>query len=255
MKIQRIAVVGLGQIGGSFVLAIRKRKLPYHITGVDPSRKRVRLLAPHLDVSITSGQRFPDADVVILCLHYKEAMDYLKRALRGKLILDVCSAKEKIVMRAAELGLRFIGGHPMAGNERPAERGWDGDLFSGRPFFLCPAPNAKKSDLQLIRKFVSEIGANAKTVDPAEHDRFVGATSHFAAFLSTIFAELTGSIPKIYQGPGYQSMTRLAHTSPELLQTFLSANGENIVASAQKLEHGLSRWIEKTSARKKSRPH
>jgi prephenate dehydrogenase len=251
MRIRRIAIVGLGQIGGSLILALRKRKLSYHLTGIDPSRKRLRLLASHLDASVASTQQFPDADLVILCLHYKETIDYLLRAPRGKLILDVCSAKQKIVKRATGLGLRFIGGHPMAGNERAAEAGWDPDLFTGHPFFLCPTSRLQKTDLQSIRKLVSAIGADPTVVDPAAHDRHLATTSHFPAFLSRAFAELTTSTPEMYRGPGYHSMTRLAHTSPELLQTFLLANGDNVLLSAEKLQRALNRWIKKAGVQVK----
>jgi len=246
--IHRIAIIGLGQIGGSLVLAIRKRKLPLHITGIDISPKRVNLLSRHLDETRTSLAKAENADLVILCLHYCDIMQFLDSLPLNQLTMDVCSAKEKIIQYASTRGLRFIGGHPMAGNERAGEAGWDADLFRGQPFFLCPAPDAQSSDLKCVKNFVAALGAKGRQVDPVEHDRALAFTSHFAAFLSLLYSKTTNWCDESFRGAGYQSMTRLASTSPELLQTFLDANGKNIVDAAGEFQAMLSEWISTNSS-------
>lgn len=223
-----VAVIGLGQIGGSLVLALRKAMPSLRIRGIDVSRKRARLLARNLDHASTKIEDAAAADVIFVCLHFRETMDYLARAPRGPLIVDVCSGKRKIVNLANRKRLRFIGGHPMAGNERPGEKGWDADLFRNAPFFLCPSRYAAKKDVSELQRLIRRLSAKPRLVTPAAHDRAVALTSHLPALLSLQYREFAHSVSPEFQGPGYRSFTRLSHTPPALLQTFLDSNGDMI---------------------------
>jgi prephenate dehydrogenase len=246
----RITILGLGQIGGSIVLSLRKRKFPCHIKGIDPSRKRLDGLRHKLDEASTRWKNEKDSDLVILSLHFSQIMTFLKQAPKDLLILDVCSGKEKIVGYAKRRGLRFIGGHPLAGNERLGEKGWDPDLFSARPFFLCPTPQTTARDLSRVRQFVRKIDAHPIEVAPVLHDLHLAKTSHFAAILSLLFANLCKGAPKVFKGPGYNSMSRLSHTPPVLLETFLRCNRKNIVLSALQMRELLDRWIQRSKQKR-----
>lgn len=248
MKIHRIAVVGLGQIGGSLVLALRKTGLPFHITGVERNTERLRLMKRHLDLLLRNWKKLPEVDLIILCMHSRALIRYLNEASKETLLMDVCSAKQKVVALANRRKLRFIGSHPMAGNEYPGEKGWDRDLFHDAPFFLCPTPRVTQTEITRIKRWISHIGALPIEVDPVEHDRFVAMTSHFPAFLSRIWQQTTTTAPDIFKGPGYRSMSRLSKTSPELLETFLDTNRKNILRCAKTLQRRLNRWIKVLSA-------
>ena len=232
--IRRIAVIGLGQIGGSLALALRKTDPALHLTGIDTSRRRLTLLRGTLNSSSTKWQDANGAELILVCMHFRETMDYLEQAPRERLIIDVCSGKRKIVALANRKRLRFIGGHPMAGSERPAEKGWDTRLFEKAPFFLCPAGAATSGDLALARRLARSVGARPAIVDPAGHDRAVALTSHLPALLSAAYQDFTRSVPPAYKGPGYLSFTRLANTPEALLETFAHANGDLIRESFRK---------------------
>ncbi len=238
---KRIAVVGLGQIGGSIVLSLRKRLAPYHLTGIDLSRKRLRLLSGHLDVVSTRWEDARNSDLIVLCLHYDAILEFLQHASRDVLLMDVCSSKQSIVRFASRRKLRFIGGHPLAGNERAGEKGWNADLFSGTPFFLCTA--AGQADLPAVKQLVRFLGAKPKEISASQHDRYIAMTSQFPAFLSVLLQKTTASAPSLFQGPGYRSMTRLAQTDPELFRTFLESNRKNILQSARKFRRDLDDWM------------
>lgn len=242
--LKKIAVVGLGQIGGSLVLGLRKRRVPCHLTGIDISRKRIRLLKDQLDAASTKWESIQNADLIFVCLHFQETMNYLRQAPRNVLIVDVCSSKAKILEDANQRKLRLVGGHPLTGNEREEEKGWDPDLFSDRPFFFCPSKGSSASDLKKVRKFIKKLGAYPVELDPVIHDQYVAMTSHFPAFLSQLFEQLSSGAPPLFQGPGYRSMTRLARTPPKLLETFLASNKENIMKSAAEMRWLLERWIQ-----------
>lgn len=243
MKPKRIAVIGLGQIGGSLVLSIRQAGLPFHITGIERNAERLHLLKRHLDASLTDWKKLPEVDLAILALHSRALTRYLEQASGEQLLMDTCSAKQAVVRLARRRRLRFIGGHPMAGNEHPGEKGWDRNLFQDAPFFLCPTPRVPPTEITWIKQFISHLGALPVEVKPNEHDRFVAMTSHFPAFLSQVWQKTTLPAPDVFKGPGYRSMERLSRTSPELLQTFLDANRKNIVKSALALQRRLSAWI------------
>lgn len=240
---KHIAILGLGQIGGSIVLALRKNGAPYSITGIDTSAKRLRLMGPRLDDASKNWDATRGADLVFVCLHYKGAVDFLKQVDREQLVTDVCSGKEKLVQLANRRKLRFIGGHPMAGNEFEGEKGWRTDLFENAPYFLCPAKNASTNDLRTVLKIVGDLGAHPFMVDPKSHDRSVAVTSHFPAFLAGLLLKMGENVPGEFRGPGFQSMIRLAKTSPKLLNTFLESNVENIVRNAKQLRRLLENFI------------
>jgi prephenate dehydrogenase len=243
-----IAIIGLGQIGGSIVLSLRKNKAPYHITGIDTSAKRLRLLRDHLDQSDTNWQASKDSNIVVLCLHYESIRQFLLDAPHDQLITDVCSGKFELLQLANRRKLRFIGGHPMVGNEFKGEKGWRDDLFENGPYFLCPAKKATSKDLSTIRQFVKALRARAIDVSAKQHDRFVAKTSHFPAFFSSMLKETGKSVPIEFQGPGFRSMTRLANTPPDLLRTFLESNRENILRTAKEFQKRLMDFIFDTKA-------
>ena len=240
---KRIAIIGLGQIGGSIVLALRKNSPSYSITGIDPSLKRRRLLRSSLELSGSRWELAKDADLTILCVHYPLVADFLRHTESTTPLFDVCSGKEKLVRIANRKNLRFIGGHPMTGSEFTGEKGWNDALFKGVPFFLCPAQSSLPEDRKMVRSIVKDLGARPMIVDPAQHDRFVSLTSHFPAILARFLQRMGEEIPPEFKGPGFHSMTRLAKTAPELLDTFLQSNGKNMVNAAKQMRVLLDQWI------------
>lgn len=238
-----IAIVGCGQIGGSLVLAFRKSKLPCQIIGIDTSRKRLRLLSQKLDRASTRWETAKEANLVFVCLHFGDTVRFLKQASRNQLIVDVCSTKKELLSLANRLELRYIGGHPLCGNERTGEKGWEVDLFRNILFFLCPSSQSLPSDRSFLDTLIRKLGAKPTQVDAALHDECLAATSHFPAFLSKILEETTRSIPPSFKGPGHRSMTRLGKTSPELLQTFLASNRNQIIKAARQFRINLDHWI------------
>ena len=240
---RRVAIIGLGQIGGSLAMALRMARPALHLTGIDTSSKRSALLRGILNARSAKWEAAAGADLIVVCLHFGETIRFLQNAPRLPLIMDVCSAKRKILAGANRRKLRFIGGHPMAGNERPAEKGWDAKLFEGTPFFLCRSKGATAADLALATQLARAVGARPLVVDPAEHDRAVALTSHLPALLSAAYVKFARSVPSKYHGPGYRSFTRLARTSPALLQTFLDANGDLIRAAFRRWRNAPAKRI------------
>jgi prephenate dehydrogenase len=240
---KRIAVVGLGQIGGSLVLALRKASPHSYITGIDPSLKRRKLLKKYLNESSAAWSRSADADLVFVCMHFGLLEKFLNKIKTHALIVDVCSSKELIVKLANRKRLRMIGGHPMAGNEHKGEKGWNPQLFQNAQFFLCPAGTSTVSDRKKVTQLLKKIGALPRVVDPARHDRAVAITSHLPAFIANSYANFAKGLPAYFQGPGFKSFTRPGKCPPELLQTFRLSNRKNIQTIAAKFQRQLLDFI------------
>jgi prephenate dehydrogenase len=237
----RIAVIGLGQIGGSLVLALRAAAIDAHIIGIDPSMRRRKLLRNYLNESSTRWAAADHSDLIFVCMHFNLLEKYLKTTTTSALIVDVCSSKEQIVRIANDRNLRMIGGHPMAGNEQKGERGWDVQLFQKKPFFLCPAGISTSGDRRRLTALLRKIGSQPIVVNPVKHDEAVAITSHLPALLAHSYTKLARGIPEEFCGPGFHSFTRPGRCSTELLQTFLKSNKKNIRKAAARLKRKMVR--------------
>lgn len=227
---ERIAIIGLGLIGGSLALAMRRARPTVRITGVDLDAGACEQAIA--EKAIDTGSSFDDAelggcDLVVLATPARELLALLPRVAArmkpGAVLTDVCGAKESICAAGAQQQrVVFVGGHPMAGNEYRGFIAANPALFSGATVALCPpvgrgdAP-ARKSASQLIRALWLDAGA-AKILDiaPDEHDRAVTFASHlpYLAAASVVDA-LSGAgdaveLARELAAGGFRDTTRLA---------------------------------------------
>lgn len=230
-----VAIVGLGQIGGSIALALR-RAGGWRTVGWDADprvRRRARAiglvdaLAPSLAaacggaalaVAATPVDRLPA--VIAACA----------AALpRGAALIDTGSTRRGVTsaLRAARRrGIAAVGGHPLAGNERRGLAGADGRLFERRAFLLLPLAGSPPA---VVRRFVRALGARPLVAGAAEHDRALARTSHLPYVLSRALA-LTGgaAAARGLAGPGFAGMTRLAASDPRVARAYVRANRANV---------------------------
>jgi prephenate dehydrogenase len=230
----RIAVLGVGLIGGSVALAARRR-LGAHVSGVDPV----------LDHSVVDGVGFADADIVVVATPVDTLEQEVRRALsetRG-IVTDVGSVKRALV--AAIDDERFIGGHPLAGAETGGVEHAREDLFDDATWYLTPTAKTSGVALEKLHRFITAIGARPAVIDAADHDRVMAAVSHLPHVLANVLVEqasqvLGGEIlPPV--GPSFRDATRVAGASPELWGQIYAANaealGEQIDAVIARLQH------------------
>ncbi|BBJ28732.1 prephenate dehydrogenase [Athalassotoga saccharophila] len=213
----KIAVVGLGQIGGSIALRLRKRG--YDPDLFDTNCELARSLGGRC--STFSGHGY---DVVVLALYPDVILNMMDNLPKDNLYLDTASVKVPVVKKATEIGLNFVGGHPIAGSERVGKDSWDENLFEGRPFALVETPNSK---MDIAIKFVEILGSRPVIVDAEYHDRALAHTSQGLYFISKVIKSLGTSYEGL-SGPGYASMTRLSNQNPLLGESFKRYNSKNI---------------------------
>ncbi|MBV9268547.1 MAG: prephenate dehydrogenase/arogenate dehydrogenase family protein [Acidobacteriaceae bacterium] len=228
-----IAVVGVGLIGASFALAVRKAGFRGEIVGVSSSRSIAEgVSAGAINRGVTLEEAAASADLIYL----SQPIDQIIRTLKalgpivraGCLVTDAGSTKSAIVNTALEHVHRasFIGGHPMAGKEQRGAAAADANLFRGRPYVLTPMNRAES--LQHLIDILNSIGAEVIEMSPERHDETVALTSHLPQVLSTTLASFLNShksedMLRVF-GPGLVDMTRLALSTPDVWVSILETN-------------------------------
>jgi prephenate dehydrogenase len=258
LPFRRIAIVGLGLLGGSWGLALKKAGFTGRIVGyARRAETRQQALA---EGAIDEGfgdvnEAVREADLVILATPVAVILDHLPRLQPHlspqALITDVGSTKRRICERAAELYSQqplFLGGHPMAGKERSGLENADDRLFENACYVLTPIKPEHLDDarVQAFRALVAAIGARPLLSDPATHDLAVAYLSHLPQLLSSGLASLVeekhgaANLPLEVAASGFRDVTRLADSPYSVWRDICLTNTENIQmaldALIQKLE-------------------
>jgi len=201
-----VTIYGTGLIGGSFALALKRAFPTVRIAGVDSPD----VLARAERLNIIDASRSERPDLIVLAAPVGGILRLLDQfSPDDPLIMDVGSTKATICAKAEQRGLRFIGGHPMAGLEQSGPEAASADLLQDAPFFLCPVRSTPDVGLERMQAIVQAIGAHPHVISPEDHDRLVAQISHLPQLISSLLAEHT-SRHRDLAGPGLRSMTRLA---------------------------------------------
>lgn len=249
----RLAIIGLGLIGGSLGLALKRADLKdLEVFGHDHERgvaSRAKKLG-----AIDHEVRHPadtveGAGIVIIAtpiLQVRNVMEDIAPALgEGALVTDTASTKREVLAWAEELlpeSVSFVGGHPIAGKETPGIEAADASLFDGRPWAITPSVRSSEGSIETLEHLVRLVGAEPVCIDAAEHDSYLAAVSHLPLMLATALFSLTSEShawPELaaVAGPGFRDTTRLASTSPDLSRDICVTNRDNLL-------HWMDRMIE-----------
>ena len=255
-KIQNVAIVGVGMMGGSLALALRERALATRIVGVDQSETTLNMASESgaIDAGttdLTAGVR--DADMIIfatpvplLPAQFEAIAPYIRP---DALITDLGSVKGRIVEIGQGLfGPRFVGGHPMAGSERSGFGAAKADLFEGAAWAIVrAAPFALETDepARRLAAFVSALGANPIPMDAPQHDRIVALVSHLPHLLSFAFAKSVYGSPdselaRRMAGGSYRDMMRVSAADPELWRGIFHENRAALLNAVEEWETELA---------------
>jgi prephenate dehydrogenase len=213
MSARRALIAGLGLIGGSIGLALRRRG--WHVAFYDSD--------PNLDPGEAADERVTsldaDADVVILATPVDVAVRLLP-SLHAPLITSVCSVMAPLRAIADD---RFVAGHPLAGSTSRGIAAARADLFENSTWFV-------DRDDATVREIIAACGANAEIVDAAEHDRAVALTSHLPQIISTALAAYLHDqdVDLRFAGPGLRTFLRLAGSEASVWTPIIKANRENL---------------------------
>lgn len=233
----RVAIVGLGLMGGSLAQAVRRRWPSSLLIAVDRKDVIERAMVTHvIDVGADDIGMAGDADLVVLAAPVRENERILVRDLpaiisRQTTVTDVGSTKRSIAETARSLpgNLVFIGGHPIAGAAAGGLEHARADLFDGRTWILCPADG---QDAKRLSTFVAGLGATCVEFSPEEHDRVIAYLSHLpqltASALMHVIGEAAGEEALPIAGRGLRDTTRLASSPPAVWRDVCATNADNL---------------------------
>lgn len=233
-----VAIVGVGLIGGSFGLALRKAGFAGEILGVSsPSALEAGMRTGAISRGATLDEAAANADLIYLAQTVDRILTTLELlgpiAYSECLITDAGSTKAAIVRKATEcVRSAFLGGHPIAGKEQRGVEAADANLFFGRPYVLTPTVRGTRAS-EAFRGWLSRIGAKVIEMSPQEHDTVLALTSHLPQLVSVALARTLGQESderlKEVVGPGLLSMTRVALSSPAIWESIIVTNKKEIV--------------------------
>jgi prephenate dehydrogenase len=254
LPFHQIAILGTGLIGGSFALAVRRHFPSARIVGYDRPEIAARAVSLSVTHEAAAGiaEAVRGADLVYVAMPVGASIEALSAiataAAADTLVTDACSTKTVISRAAAthfRSGSRFLGGHPMAGNEQPGIERANADLFKDAPYALAARENDADLRVQSFATLVRTIGANPVWTDPETHDWAVGIVSHLPQMISVALARIvqdetdeTG-MPLKLAGPGLQDVLRLAGSPYSLWRDILLTNQDNISHSLDRLAQAI----------------
>lgn len=260
---QNVVVMGLGLIGGSFALELRKQKLAAKVIGVSRSltNRQEALRRKAVDEAYPQIAPFiKEADLILLATPVESIRTILKQIKpflsKETLITDVGSSKQKIVQEAKRLGIhQFVGGHPIAGTEKSGMKAAELNLFQKRKWILTPSK--KHPALGRLKLLLKKIGAEVLKMKADEHDKILAAVSHLPNLLAYSLAAVVGEKDRKQKiklaALSLKEMTRVASSPPEMWRDICLSNATEIsktLAAMQKNLGELKKAVDRKNSKK-----
>jgi len=250
----KITILGVGLIGASFALAMKKYKLCDNLTGCGRNLKNIEK-AKDKEI-IDSFELDPvkacnDSDLILFSTPVGSFIDIGKRIRsslkRGAIVTDVGSVKGKLVFDMEALmpeGVYFIGGHPIAGSDRSGIDTATADIFTGAKYIVTPTEKTDTNALEKIIQIWKTFGSIVELINPYEHDRIFATVSHLPHLLAYAIMNTVADIDSSYLrlcGQGFIDTTRIASSSPELWRDICILNRENLLDYIHIFQKNLDR--------------
>ena len=248
----KIAIIGLGLIGGSIAKAI-KDNTDHTVYGAD-IQQSVVLRAKLIDAidDELDDNKLSECDLVIIALYPEDTVKFISDKAgiirKGSVVIDCGGVKRCICdpanRLAEENGFTFIGGHPMAGVERSGFESSFGMLFNNASMILAPSPEIDIDTLHRVKEFFLSIGFGSITiVTPEKHDRVVAYTSQLAHVLSSSYIKSPTATEHHGMSAGsFKDMTRVATLNPKMWSELFIENKDNLVGEIDTLISHLQEY-------------
>ena len=242
-----IYIAGLGLIGASMALGIKRDHPDYEILGYNRSQasRDIALERGMIDRATDDFASFaPLADIIILTLPIQQTLDFIKKLAtlnlkKGVLVSDAGSTKSAIVATAEKYftnkSVRFVGAHPMAGSHKTGAASADVNLFENAYYIFTPSSLTTSDTLEEMRDLLSGLHARFIEIDAEEHDRVTSQISHFPHILASGLMGQTASyaeeheMARCFAAGGFRDMTRIAESEPGMWTSILLSNRETVI--------------------------
>ena len=258
----KVTIIGVGLIGGSIGMALKKKRLAKEVIGLCHRRSTINLALRRKAIdkgTLNLKAAIKDADLIILATPIKSiiklAHQIIKQMNNKCILTDVGSSKFEVVNtieRNLPNNIKFVPAHPLAGSEKKGVKFASSELFINSVCILTPTKKIDVRAMRIIRKLWQSLGAEVKILDPSEHDDIISFVSHLPHMLAF---SLINSIPKKYLKfvtRGLQDSTRIAASDPLVWRDICLTNSNQIVKTIKIFELNLSR-IKRLVRQKKAR--
>ncbi|NLK20686.1 MAG: prephenate dehydrogenase [Epulopiscium sp.] len=242
----KVGIIGLGLIGGSIAKALKQKCGTNHITAMDLDRSILNKAFEEgvIDSFTTSiDSHFSDCNIIFLCIPVKKialCVNKLIPFIKEECILtDVGSTKNAIMNELGSLldksSIYFIGGHPMAGSEKMGYDASRGHLFENAYYILTPNNKTPKTKLDILKDFITAIGAIPIVISPEYHDLITASISHVPHIIASSLVHMvktlddTNKYMHLLAAGGFKDITRIASSSPEMWHNICISNQREIL--------------------------
>ncbi len=247
---RRVAIVGVGFMGASLGLAMKKKGLVKEVVGIghhEISLRGARDIGAIDESFLDLKKGLQGADLIVLATPVETILEILdllgKEHHRGCIVTDLGSAKVAIVERAEKVlhhSVLFVGSHPLVGSEKKGPASASAALYENSPCLMTPTDKTNRLAKEKIKHFWGQLGAQVKMMPPQEHDEvmaFISHMPHLAAF------GIMKAIPDQfleYATQGLRDMTRIAASDPKIWRDIALTNHKNVLKSLDEAVKVLS---------------
>ena len=250
----KIAIVGLGLIGGSMAKSI-KAKTAHTVYGADLDRETMTLarMCGAIDGPLTE-ETLPQCDLVLVAICPAAAIRWVEEHAdkigTQAILVDLCGVKRVVVQALAPIaqahGFAYIGGHPMAGKERGGFTAATDDLFDGASMILTPDQRTDMQLLETLKSFFLDLGFAGLTFsDPEEHDRIIAFTSQLAHITSSAYVKSPEAQKRRgFSAGSFQDMTRVARLDEDMWTELFLADADYLTSELEVLVGHLNEYLD-----------
>jgi prephenate dehydrogenase len=248
MSLEKVAIVGVGLIGGSLGAAWRAASFARHIVGVEtnPVAAKLALQLGLVDEICTKVP--PDAELIAICTPSDRVADQVKALASLQVpMFDVGSVKAPIIealLASGGVSPNFVPSHPIAGSDRSGPQAADAHLFAGATTVLTPLVTTDNNALQRVESAWRACGSEVTRLSPQAHDEMLAVTSHLPHLLAYVFMQQVDPDQLAYSGGGFRDFTRIAAANPELWWRILCMNRQQVLDAAADFTAHLQTFTE-----------
>ena len=245
-RFNRVTIVGLGLIGGSLGMAIRRARLARQVIGVSRTPRTLRLAKRRsaIDIGTTqAAEAVRDADLVILATPVETIVPVAKRLARrmrpGSILTDVGSSKGRLVQaleRDLPRQVAFVGAHPLAGSERRGLAAARAGLFHGSLCIVTPTARTDPRAVQAVKRLWTPLVDRVLLMSPTRHDRLIAAMSHLPHLIAYCLTTATRRDGLTRTPRSFLDVTRIAKSDPDLWDDIFLSNRTALLASMARFE-------------------
>jgi prephenate dehydrogenase len=255
MLFDRVAIIGVGLIGGSFALALKQAKACAHVVGAGrtPANLKLALERGVIDsIAGNAAEAARGADLVLLATpvaQFPAVFTSIGKVLGPKAIITDAGSTKRDVIAAAKKALakkisQFVPAHPIAGAEHSGVGAANGELFRGKRVVLTPLPENPEAAVQKMNQAWALCGARVSRMDAQEHDALLAAVSHLPHLLAfALVHEVAGRENSAqlfsFAASGFRDFTRIASSHPEMWRDICIANRDRLTTEVSRFSKKL----------------